>query len=95
MEADRSVADAIYRHSFGAFCCRAFEILNPGQTLIHNWHIDVVSYAIEQMVMAQSSKRLVLNQSPRTLKSHIISVCLPAWALGQNPSARIICASLF
>jgi len=27
MKADRSVADAIYRQSFGAFCYRAFEIL--------------------------------------------------------------------
>jgi predicted phage terminase large subunit-like protein len=93
MKADRKVADFIYLQSFGAFCYRAFEILNPGQTLIHNWHIDAVCYAIEQMVMSQGSKRLVLNQPPRTLKSHIISVCLPAWALGQNPSARIICAS--
>jgi len=93
MNTDRSVADAIYKVSFGAFCYRAFEILNPGQTLVHNWHIDAVCYAIEQMVMGQSAKRLILNQPPRTLKSHIISVCLPAWMLGQNPSARIICAS--
>jgi predicted phage terminase large subunit-like protein len=48
---------------------------------------------MEQMVTGESEKRLVLNQPPRTLKSQIVSVCLPAWKLGRNPGARIICAS--
>src|SRR5262245_23007969 len=45
------------------------------------------------MTVGESGRRLVLNQPPRTLKSYIISVCLPAWVLGRNPGARIICAS--
>jgi predicted phage terminase large subunit-like protein len=45
------------------------------------------------MFTGQSARRLVLNQPPRSLKSFITSVALPAWMLGQNPSSRIICAS--
>ena len=37
--------------------------------------------------------KAILNQPPRSLKSFIVSVCLPAWLLGRNPTHRIICAS--
>src|SRR5262249_51719243 len=47
----------------------------------------------QQMIIGQSRKRLVFNLPPRSLKSFIVSVCLPAWLLGRNPGARIICAS--
>jgi predicted phage terminase large subunit-like protein len=89
----RQIADAVYRNSFGAFCYGAFEALNPGQKLIPNWHIDSMCYALEQMVTGKGGKRLVLNLPPRTLKSHIVSVCLPAWMLGREPTVRIMCAS--
>src|SRR2546422_937263 len=93
MKVKRQFANPVYQNSFGAFCYRAFEILHPAQQLTPNWHIDAVCYAIEQMVVGERKKRLVLNQPPRSLKSHIVSVCLPAWQLGRNPCARIICAS--
>lgn len=93
MKLDRKTADAIYRNHFGAFTYAAFEVLNPGQRLIPNWHIDCTCYQLEKMVTGQSANRLVLNLPPRTLKSFVVSVCLPAWLLGRNPSSRIICAS--
>ena len=93
MQFDREVIDAVYRSHFAAFVCRAFEALNPGQRLVENWHIDAVCYSIQQMVLRKSRKKLVLNLPPRSLKSLIVSVCLPAWLLGRNAGARIICAS--
>jgi predicted phage terminase large subunit-like protein len=45
------------------------------------------------MVMGGTRKRLVLNLPPRTLKSFILSVALPAWLLGRHPATGIICAS--
>ncbi len=93
MEDARKVADALFRMSFGAFFYRAFEFLNPGQRLVENWHIEALCYATEQMVTAASAKRLVINLPPQSLKSQIVSVALPAWMLGRNPSARIICVS--
>jgi len=90
---DRRLADVIYRNSFGAFCCAAFEILNPGVPLDQNWHIDFICHSIEKLAVDPKGGRLVINLPPRSLKSFIISVCLPAWLLGRNPSARIVCAS--
>jgi len=93
MTVDRNLADAIYRTHFGAFTCQAFQALNPGRRLIPSWHIDVICYQLQQMLEGNVGKRLVLNLPPRTLKSFIVSTALPAWLLGRDPSARIICAS--
>jgi predicted phage terminase large subunit-like protein len=93
MNIDRDLANAIYRTDFGAFTYRAFEAINPGQRLIPNWHIDVICYHLQLMVNGEARKRLVINLPPRTLKSFIVSVALPAWLLGRAPGARIICAS--
>src|SRR5436189_2655126 len=93
MNDNRQVAQSLYRNSFGAFCYRAFEVLNPPQRLVPNWHVDALCYAVERLSSGEAEKRLVVNQPPRSLKSFVISVCLPAWVLGRNPGARIICAS--
>ena len=93
MTINRELLDAVYWTDFGAFTYEAFEALNPGQRLIPNWHIDAICYHIQQMVTGDARKRLILNLPPRTLKSFIASVALPAWLLGRNPSTRIICAS--
>ena len=90
---NRKIADALYRNSFGAFVYAGYEALYPGQRLIENWHIDCICYTVEQMVNGDRKNRLVLNLPPRTLKSFIVSICLPAWLLGRNPAIRIICAS--
>jgi len=93
MKNDRDLANAIYRTDFGAFTYRAFAAINPGQRLIPNWHIDVICYHLQLMVNGEARKRLVINLPPRTLKSFILSVALPAWLLGRAPGTRIICAS--
>lgn len=93
MTADRKVVDAIYRTHFGAFVYAAFKALNPGQRLMPNWHIDAIGFLMQQMVDGDARRRLVLNLPPRSLKSFIVSVALPAWLLGRKPSRRIICCS--
>jgi predicted phage terminase large subunit-like protein len=93
MTSERDLADAVYRNDFGAFACEAFKALNPGQRLIPNWHIDAICYHVQQIVIGEARNRLILNLPPRTLKSFIASVALPAWLLGRNPGSRIICAS--
>ena len=37
--------------------------------------------------------RLIINLPPRQLKSHSASIALPAWILGHEPSAQIVCGS--
>jgi len=38
-------------------------------------------------------RRLIVNVPPRHLKSHLGSVAFPAWCLGHDPSAQILCVS--
>src|SRR5262249_23188315 len=89
---DRKAADAVYRNNFGAFTYQALGALS-GTRVVPNWHIDAICYHLQEMVLGRTRKRLVLNAPPRSLKSSISSVALPAWLLGRNPPARIICAS--
>jgi predicted phage terminase large subunit-like protein len=70
-----------------------FVVLYPSLPFIPNWHINAICYAIEQMVTGENGNFLVVNLPPRTLKSFILSVCLPAWLLGRNPGENIVCAS--
>jgi hypothetical protein len=35
----------------------------------------------------------IINMPPRHLKSHLASVAFPAWCLGHDPSAQILCVS--
>jgi hypothetical protein len=38
-------------------------------------------------------RRLIINLPPRYLKSLLASVALPAWCLGHDPAAQILCVS--
>src|SRR5262249_2756291 len=83
---------ATCRQSLGAFVHFAFGIVYPGRALMPNWHIDAVCLHLQQMVEGSADKRLILNQPPRSLKSFMASVCLPAWILGHDPSKSIVVA---
>jgi predicted phage terminase large subunit-like protein len=93
MTIDRATADAIYRQYFAAFVCTALPLMHPGATFVPNWHIEAVCWRLQTMFAAKGRTRLIINQPPRSLKSSIASVCLPAWLLGIDPTLRIICAS--
>ncbi len=75
-----------------AFTQRSFYELNPTTTFLPNWHIEVVTSKLEACRRGEIN-RLIINQPPRSLKSHCASVAFPAFLLGHNPTARIICAS--
>jgi hypothetical protein len=76
----------------GAFCRLATGASFGSRQLYTDQNQVLVCYEIERMVVGGSETKLVLNQPPRTLKSYMVSVCLPAWVLGCNPGARILCA---
>jgi hypothetical protein len=38
-------------------------------------------------------RRLIINMPPRYLKSLLASVAFPAWCLGHDPAAQILCVS--
>jgi hypothetical protein len=84
--------DALLRLDFIAFMQKAFETLNPNQKLKLNWHHEAIACCLEE-VLNGNCRRLNINLPPRNLKSILISVALPAFLLGHDPSKRIICAS--
>jgi predicted phage terminase large subunit-like protein len=83
---------ALCRQDFYTFMHRAFGELNPKVQFSHNWHNELIAAKLEACRLGKIT-RLIINVPPRSLKSHAAAVCFPAFLLGHNPSAQIICAS--
>ncbi len=64
-----------------------------GSRLTLSWHIDALCWRLQQMVEGRVEPQLVINAPPRSLKSFIVSVALPAWCLARRPAIAILCAS--
>src|ERR1700733_4392826 len=84
--------EAFLRNDFVAFVERSFYELNPETNYLPNWHIESIAEALERCRLG-SLRRLAVNVPPRSLKSLMASIAFPAWLLGHNPAAQIICAS--
>jgi len=83
---------ALLRRDLYAFTVRCFYELNPTAAFVPNWPIEVVASALEACRRGEIT-RLIINQPPRSLKSHCASVAFVAFLLGHDPGAQIICAS--
>ena len=79
------------RDDFYVFAQRAFGELHD-VPYMDNWHIPAIAWQLVRIEKGEIT-RLIITMPPRTMKSFLTSVCLPAWILGKNPSAKIICAS--
>ncbi len=87
-----SLAAAIIGTELYSFIRVSFPIISGGSHLLPNWHVEAMSYELSE-VMSGRRRRLIITVPPRSLKSICASVALPAFALGHNPSRRIICVS--
>src|ERR1700751_2700071 len=83
---------AILRSDFWFFAQRCFCELNPQTTLATNWHLEVIAAKLTA-VREGKIRRLIINLPPRHLKSLLASIAFPAWCLGHDPSAQILCVS--
>ena len=83
------IVEAACRSDFLSFfrCC--FNILEPGSRLNLNWHHEAIAYHLE-LVLSGVIKRLIIVAPPRTLKSLMTSVVFPVYAMGCDPTTRII-----
>lgn len=86
------IINSLLRTDFKSFVTKVFGEVAPGSKYLNNWHIDVICDAIMDMYEGGNS-RLMINMPPRYMKSLICSVALPAWILGHNPKAQILCVS--
>jgi predicted phage terminase large subunit-like protein len=88
----RKVMDELIRSDFHTFVLWAFSLLYPGKTLKDNWHLWLICDHFERL-LAGAERRLIVCLPPRHLKSFIASVCFPAFVLGRDPSAKLVCIS--
>ena len=83
---------AMLRSDFNGFIERSFYELNPTTPFQSNWHLEVIVAELEACRRGET-KRLIINVPPRSLKSLCASIAFPAWLLGHDSSAQIICSS--
>src|SRR5205807_8293686 len=84
--------DALLRKDFALFAARCFHDLNPQTELAMSWHLEVIAAKLTA-VREGKIRRLIINLPPRHLKSLMASIAFPAWCLGHDPSAQILCVS--
>lgn len=89
---DRNILDAALRADFSAFSDKVFSTLNPGATYQRNWHLDAIAHKLAQVERGEET-RLIVTVPPRSRKSELASVALPAFIIGRDPAARVICVS--
>src|SRR5712675_963572 len=82
----------ILRSDLDYFAERCFCELNPQATFLPNWHLEVIAAKLAG-VREGKIRRLIINLPPRHLKSLLASIAFPAWCLGHDPSAQILCVS--
>jgi predicted phage terminase large subunit-like protein len=85
---DRTTAKLI-ETEFLAFAMKAFASLNKGKSLGTDKYLKLLAKRLTR-VAAKKTKRLVVSLPPRHSKTFMGSICLPAWILAHNPSAKII-----
>src|SRR5271166_2605959 len=84
--------EALLRADFATFAQHCFHELNPRTLFAASWYQDIIAAKLEA-VRTGRSRRVIINMPPRHLKSHLASVCFPAWCLGHDPSAQLLCVS--
>jgi predicted phage terminase large subunit-like protein len=88
----RAQYEFLLRYDLATFAGRCFHDLNPQTDLAINWHLEVIAAKLTA-VREGKIRRLIINLPPRHLKSLMASIAFPAWCLGLDPSAQILCVS--
>lgn len=91
IEALGEIADCAAVVRLSAFVKRAWHILNPGRTLIWNWHHTVACEHLEAVTRGQLRK-VIFNMPPGNMKTTIMN-CWVVWELLRKPEYRYISVS--
>jgi hypothetical protein len=82
MPNQRNILSAILRTDLLAFAQKSFDHLYPGMKFEQNWHHEAISHELNRL-MAGETRNLIINVPPRSLKSFLVSIVLPAFMLGR------------
>jgi predicted phage terminase large subunit-like protein len=77
---------------FMAFAMKAFMALNTGRRLELYPYLKLLGDRLVRVATGET-KRLVVSLPPRHGKTFLGSICLSAWILAHNPSAKILILS--
>lgn len=91
LDRKRVLASAL-RQDLSAFTRRTFLHLEEGTPYLHNWHIDHISWQLKRLARGDI-RRLIINVPPRSMKSIQVSIAFSAWAMGHDPTSKILCVS--
>jgi predicted phage terminase large subunit-like protein len=79
------------------FVRAAWEIVEPEQPFVDNWHVQELCSLLERMTPGHPSQeeaqRAILNVPPGTMKTLLVSVFWPTWMWARNPRLRILTAT--
>jgi len=73
--------------SFKTFFEQAWRTMEPGAPFVPGWHIDCISEHLDA-VLDGDIRKLLINVPPRSSKSSMIAVALPAYAWVRRPELR-------
>lgn len=85
----KRIAYELLRKKMGLFAFHAFKVLNQNQSLLWNWHIDLICEYLEAVNRGEI-KRLNINIPPRFLKTFLCTQAFSMWYLGNSPEKKII-----
>ena len=74
---------AILREDLISFVRKVFATVSPGTRYLHNWHVDAIVHQLMR-VHAGQSRRLLISQPPRSLKSICVSIAYVACEIPSN-----------
>jgi hypothetical protein len=92
LDSNGPLADIILRNNLAAFIQASFAEVVPGVKLIWHPYLDLIAGRLNDVVQG-NTRNLIITMPPRHLKSMCVSVAMPAFFLGHNPSADVMVVS--
>jgi predicted phage terminase large subunit-like protein len=84
--------EKLVQTEFRAFAMKAFAGLNKGKKLGNDKYLKLLAQELTD-VAAGNIRRLIVSMPPRHGKTFMCSICLSAWILAHQPSAKILVLS--
>lgn len=84
-----AVQAELARRSLAHFTRQAWHVIEPGTPLKWDWPLDVICEHVQAVIEGRLGfQNLIVNVPPGSMKSTIVSVCLPAWVWIQDPARK-------
>jgi hypothetical protein len=87
IDCKQDLMNALYRNDPLEFSMRCMSIFEPGTKIEPNWHHKAICYAVKRAFRGEFAQ-LVINQPPKTMKTHLVSISAVAWRLIKNPELK-------